>query len=81
MSFDPDPQKQVVELLFSRERNEKDHPVILFNKMNEHKHLGIILKSELSFSAHIKAVISKTKKGIGLLKYRSKCLPSHTLNE
>ena len=33
MSFGPDPQKQAVELLFSRKRNEIDHPVILFNKI------------------------------------------------
>ena len=31
--------------------------------------------------AHIKSAISKTRKGIGLLKYLSKYLPRHTLNE
>ena len=86
MSFNPDPQKQAVELLFSKKRNEIDHPVILFNnipvkKVNEHKHLGIILDSKLSFSAHIKAAISKARKGISLLKYLSKYLPRHTLSE
>ena len=50
-------------------------------KVSEHKHLGIILDSKLSFSAHIKSDISKTRKGIGLLKYLSKYLPRHTLNE
>ena len=50
-------------------------------KVSEHKHLGIILDSKLSFSAHIKSAISKTRKGIGLLKYLSKYLPKHTLNE
>ena len=86
MSFNPDPQKQAVELLFSRKRSETDHPVILFNnipvnEVNEHKHLGIILDSKLSFAPHIKTAISKTRKGIGLLKYVSKYLPRHTLNE
>ena len=86
MSFNPDPQKQAVELKFSRKKSEIDHPVILFNnmpvkKVHEHKHLGIILDSKLSFSAHIKSAISKTRKGIGLLKYLSKYLPRHTLNE
>ena len=86
MSFNPDPQKQAVELIFSRKRIEIDHPVVSFNdvpveKVNEHKHLGIILDSKLSFSAHIKSAISKTRKGIGLLKYLSKYLPRHTLNE
>ena len=86
MSFNPDPQKQAVELKFSRKKSEIDHPVILFNnmlvkKVHEHKHLGIILDSKLSFSAHIKSAIYKTRKGIGLLKYLSKYLPRHTLNE
>ena len=86
MSFNPDPQKQAVELIFSKKRIEIDHPVIFFNnipvkKVTEHKHLGITLDSKLSFSAHIKAAIAKTRKGIGLLKYLSKYLPRHTLNE
>ena len=86
MSFNPDPQKQAVELTFSRKKIEIDHPVIHFNdisvkKVDEHKHLGITLDSKLSFSAHIKSAISKTRKGIGLLKYLSKYLPRHTLNE
>ena len=86
MSFNPDPQKQAVELLLSKKRQEMDHPVILFNntpvkKVTEHRHIGIILDSKLSFSAHIKSAISKTRRGIGLLKYLSKYLPRHTLNE
>ena len=45
------------------------------------KHLGVVLDSKLSFSAHIKAAISKTRKGICLLRYLSKYLPRNTLNE
>ena len=86
MSFNPDPQKQAVEFTFSREKIEIDHPAILFNdipekKVNEHKHLGIILDSKLPFSAHINSAISKAGKGIGLLKHLSKYLPRHTLNK
>ena len=86
MPFNPDPQKQAVELISSRKRIEIDHPVVLFNdipvkQVKEYKHLGIVLDSKLSFSAHIKSAISKTRKGIGLLKYLSKYLPRHTLNE
>ena len=33
MSFNPDPQKQAVELLLSKKRYELDHPVALFNKI------------------------------------------------
>ena len=43
--------------------------------------LGIVLDKELSFSAHIKEAISKTRKGIGILKYLSSYLPKHTVNE
>ena len=85
MSFNPDTQKQAVELIFSKKRNELDHPVIHFNisvqKLNEHMHLGIILDQKLSFSAHIRTAISKSRKGIGLLKCLSKYLPRSTLNE
>ena len=50
MSFNPDPQKQAVELIFSTKRSEINHPEIRFNnipvmKVDEHKHLGIILDS------------------------------------
>ena len=40
-----------------------------------------ILDSTLSFSTHIKSVMSKTRNGIGLLRCLSKYLPRHTLNE
>ena len=54
---------------------------LMKRQVNKHKHLGIILDPKLSFSAHIKAVISKARKGIGLLKHLSKFLPRHNLNE
>ena len=67
MSFNPDPQKQAVELNFSTKRNEMNHSEIRFNnilviKVEEHKHLGIILDSKLSFSTHIKEVITKQER-------------------
>ena len=64
MSFNPDPQKQAVEFIFSRKKIKADHPELLFNntsvmKLDEQKHLGIMLYSDLSFPAHIKSAISK----------------------
>ena len=43
MSFNPDPLKQAVELIFSRKRNNVDHPKVFVNstpvkKVDEHKH-------------------------------------------
>ena len=72
MSFNPDPSKRAVELRFSTRKAQVHHPDpdIFFNgvpvdKVTTHKHLGIILGSKLSFEAHIKATISKARKGIG----------------
>ena len=80
ISFNPDPQKQVVELIFSKKNSKTNHPMILFNAspvstVDQHKHLGIILDAKLSFSAHIQAAINKSRKVIGMLKFMSKYLP------
>ena len=50
-------------------------------KKEEHKHLGVVLDSKLSFNSHIKSAISKSRRGIGMIKYLSKYLPRQTLNE
>ena len=86
MSFNPEPTKQAVKVNFSKKRCPVNHPPILFSDVPvknvlEQKHLGIILDSKLSFSSHIKAIISKCRQGIGMLRFLSKYLPRHILNE
>ena len=86
MSFNPDPTKQAVEVTFSKKRSPVNHPPIFFNEapvknVPEQRHLGIILDSKLSFASHIQTVISKSRQGIGMLRFLSKYLPRHTLNE
>ena len=73
MSFNPDPAKQAVEVTFSRKRINVDHPRIQLNdtpvlKVEEHKHLGIVLDSRLSFARHIQAIITKSRQGIGSIQ-------------
>ena len=85
MSFNPDRNIQAVELIFSRKNTKTKHPVLLFNKtpvsaVLQHKHLGMILDSRLSFSAHIQAAIAKARKAIGMLKFMSKYLSRSTLD-
>ena len=41
MSFNRDPQKQAVELTFSKKKIEIDHPVILFNDIPVKKFMNI----------------------------------------
>ena len=48
MSFNPEPSKQAVEILFSQQKIKVTHPPLFFNgtivdKVNEHKHLGLTL--------------------------------------
>jgi len=55
LSFNPDINKQAVEVLFSHKIKKSVHPPIFFNdaeviRVNEHKHLGLILDSKLSLS-------------------------------
>ena len=86
MSFNPDPMKQAIEVIFSRTRTTVNHPAIYFSdtqvtRANERKHLGIILDSKLSFSSHIESAISKARQGVGMLRFISRYLPRKTLNE
>ena len=48
LEFNPDPLKQVTEVLFSCKNNVQNHPQIMFNgtvvaKVEEQKHLGLTL--------------------------------------
>ena len=57
MEFNPDPNKQATELLFSITKNNPNHPPHFFNgtvipEVNQQKHLGLILDSKLSFETH-----------------------------
>ena len=86
MVFNPDPTKQAVEVTFSIKKISADHPPVLFNdipviKMNEHRHLGIMLDSKLSFAIHIQSIIIKCRHGLRIMKFLSKYSPHNTLTE
>ena len=80
MSFNPDPTKQAEEIIFSQKRNEIDHPPIYFNnievkRVSDHKHLGLVLDSKLTFKKHINEKLSIARKGIGVIKHLAAYLP------
>ena len=86
MEFNPDPTKQVTEVLFSCKKVSSNHPQLIFNgtavvKVNEQKHLSLILQPGLSFEKHLNEKIIKAKKNIGILKHLSKFLPLKTLDQ
>ena len=73
MSFNPDPNKQAQEVIFSRKLNKPNHPSLNFNntvviQSKNHKHLGMILNTKLYFQEHLKDKLIKISKTIGLLK-------------
>ena len=86
MEFNPDPSKQATEVLFSCKKSSPNHPPLLFNgavvaKVNEQKHLGLVLESGLSFKKHLNEKIVKAKKNVGIIKHLSNFLPTKTLDQ
>ena len=61
MRFNPDPNKQAQEMIFSRKNNKIDHPLLYFNQnliklSSTHKHLGMVLVTRLDFNLHLKNI-------------------------
>ena len=86
MQFNPDPNKQANEVIFSRKSNSNSfpYPPVKFNENNitkcsHQKHLGIVLDSKLNFNTHIDQKIKKCNKLIGLMKRLSVNLPRSAL--
>ena len=77
MQFNPDKNKQAVQVVFSHKSPKPPHPPLYFNQaevpvVKEHEHLGMILDSKLDFSAHVKEAIVKARRGIGTIRYMAK---------
>ena len=84
MSFNPDPGKQAQEVIFSRETKKEYHPPLAFNnnnvsETNSQKHLGVVLDHRLSFEDHLKMILNKVNKTIGLLRKLQNILPKSAL--
>ena len=80
MSFNPDPSKQAQEVISSRKHQKISHPSIYFNNnpiesVSSQKHLGMILDTKLNFQEHIKNILTKVNKTIGLLRKLQNILP------
>ena len=86
MKFNPDPTKPAEELIFSNKLVRQEHPPLFFNNIEvkqvpEHKHLGLILDSKLTFRSHIKEKLAIARKGVGVIKYLSSYVPVKTLDQ
>ena len=84
MSFNPDPNKQATEVIFSRKNKKTIQPPLVFNNTlvsvaSQQKHLGLILDEKLVFKDHVSEKFAKANRGIGAIKRMSKYLPRKSL--
>ena len=84
MNFNPDPNKEAHEVIFSGKAKEINHPLLVFNntsvsQSSSQKHLGVILDSKLIFDEHLKMVSLKISKTLGLLRKLHNLLPRSAL--
>ena len=84
MIFNPDTSKQAQEVVFSRKTEKVNHMSLTFNvkpvaQTSHQKHLGLYIDEKLNFSNHIKEIISKVNKGIGIIRELRYILPRNAL--
>ena len=82
--FNPDPNKQAVQILFSKKHEKDNYLPLNFNgdkiqRAVSQKHLGLVLDSKLDFNEHISNKINKCNKIIGIMKKLSLFLSRKTL--
>ena len=80
MYFNPDPNKQAIEVRFSNKRDKENYQALQFNSsdvqiVDSHKHLRLILDS----NEYIESKINKCNKIIGLMKKLSLILSRKSL--
>ena len=83
MHFNADKTEEVI---FSTKRNTPLHdPLTLgtdeIERKTEHKHIGMVLDSKLSFQSHVREAILKARRGIGMIRYISKYVSRNVLDQ
>ena len=83
-SFNSDTTKQAKKAIFSRKTTKKIYPKTLFSnilvsKAHSQNHLCLYLDSKLFFDIHLKTVLTKVNKAIGLLRKFQQVLPRRSL--
>ena len=84
INFNLDPNKKAQEIILSRKKTASLHQVVYFDNkpvksLQIHKHLGMIIDSNLSYKHHINSILNKVNKTIGLLRKFQLMLPRHSL--
>ena len=84
MSFNPDISKLAKEVIFSKKNVTAFHHILYFNRTpvircSYQKHFRVYLDKKLTFYQHIKEIITKANKGIGVIKELNNVLPRKAL--
>ena len=82
--FNPNIEKQAVEIVFSNNKYKTIVVPLTFNdvpvkQVEETKHLGMILDSRLNFESHMENKLAKARRGLGLMKQLKKLVDMKTL--
>ena len=84
ININQDPNKQAQEILFNRKKTASLHLVVYFDNKpvkttQMHKHLERMLDSNLSNNYHIKSILTKVNKTIGISRKFQLIVPRHSL--
>ena len=84
MLFNPDPNKQAVEIVFSKKHEKDNYPPMNFNGDNIQiaislKHIDLVLDSKLDFNENINNKVNKRNKITDIMKKLSLFLSRKTL--
>ena len=81
MSFNPDPNKQAQDIIFSRKTKKICQPSLRFNNsiVSQTPHLGIFLDVRLTFEEHLKVITTKINKTKAPLRKLQTTLPRAVL--
>ena len=82
MTFNPDPNKQAHEVIFSCKIKKMSHPPLNFHnnsvqQVQFQNHLGIYLDSKLDFCEHLQNMLKKIKQSPYYINYRITYLELH----
>ena len=86
MQFNPDKNKQAIQVICSHRKSKPIHLPLIINgsevvTLDEHKHLGLFFYFRLSFLRHIKEIIMKACRAVGIIRFMTKCVSSDVLDQ
>ena len=86
MQFNPDVNKQAIQVIFSQKKSKPFHPPLSLNGSlvpisDVHKHLGFFLDSELNFLRHVKEAITKARKALLSFVFSAKHVTRDVLDQ